>query len=571
MSKEILYQLPMGWVWTTLGEVTLPVERINKSYETPDSRFMYIDIEAIDNKGYQVKEIKTYSWGEAPSRAQQRVKMNDILFANVRPYLKNIAVIPQQYDGAIASTGFCVLRPLIISSKYVFYYTLSQEFIDAVSKIANGTSYPAVTNTVVLNQALALPPLEEQYRIVQKIEELFGELDEAEVSLKKVMKQIEIYRYAILKNAFKGDLTNEWRDQNKRENSKKYLIKIKMYRNQLYTKKLKAWQQNPVKNKKPTEDIDMAIQNKSELSKLPVQWIWEPLGNISNIIRGASPRPAGDTKYFGGKIPWITVGELTKDDFVYLNSVSTYVTELGKMQSRYIEKGNLLLTNSGATLGVPKINLIEGCINDGSVAILDLIDENIKLYLYWFLKSKTITLRKNSQGAGQPNLNTSIIKNILIPLPSYNEMIQVIQEIEYRFIIERKLKETVKSTLGHINILRTTILKKAFSGKLVEQDYKDESVNELLTKITVEKNKYLREQRELIKAIPKRKKIMEKKSIIQILKDAKNPMSAKDVWLQSKHKQDIEAFYFELRELQNQIVEIKKDTESLLSLRYENR
>jgi type I restriction enzyme S subunit len=100
-------------------------------------------------------------------------------------------------------------------------------------------------------------------------------------------------------------------------------------------------------------------------------WVWATLDQVSVVVRGASPRPAGDPKYFGGSIPWITVGPLTADEQPYLRAVPETVTEEGRERSRYIEAGTLLLTNSGATLGVPKITLIGGCINDGVAALLD--------------------------------------------------------------------------------------------------------------------------------------------------------------------------------------------------------
>src|SRR5262249_31284648 len=146
-------------------------------------------------------------------------------------------------------------------------------------------------------------------------------------------------------------------------------------------------------------------------SALPDGWTWATVEQISNVVRGASPRPAGDPKYFGGTISWITVGPITADETAYLKSVPETVTEAGRERSRYIERHTLLLTNSGATLGVPKISLIDGCINDGVAALLD-VDYPLKLYLLYFLRTQTKSLRGVNQGAAQPNLNTMIIKAI---------------------------------------------------------------------------------------------------------------------------------------------------------------
>ena len=140
--------------------------------------------------------------------------------------------------------------------------------------------------------------------------------------------------------------------------------------------------------------------------KSPQRWHDRSVKDVAEVVRGASPRPAGDSRYFGGDVPWITVGELTKDGNKYLTTVSTFLTAAGKDRSRFVLPGTLLLSNSGATLGVPKIINIGGCINDGSVALLG-IEEPLKSYLYYVLKSKGKTqafLRRLNQGAARSQI-----------------------------------------------------------------------------------------------------------------------------------------------------------------------
>jgi type I restriction enzyme S subunit len=109
------------------------------------------------------------------------------------------------------------------------------------------------------------------------------------------------------------------------------------------------------------------------LGEIPVHWILRKISHFCRVVRGGSPRPAGDPRFFGGNYcPWITVGEITKDENKFLEVVSEYLTPEGIKHSRYLPKGTLVLTNSGATLGVPKILRINGCINDGLVAFLNL-------------------------------------------------------------------------------------------------------------------------------------------------------------------------------------------------------
>ena len=200
-----LPELPRGWAWATIGEVTQPIEKV-KPEEHPDTQFAYLDISSIDNQVNKVVEPKAYYGSEAPSRARQLVRADDVLFSTVRTYLKNIALVPEIYDGQIASTGFSVLRSESgISSKYLFYFSLTDQFVNPLSKLQRGTSYPAVRDSDVRAQPVPLPPLPEQHRIVVKIEELFTQLDAGVAALERAQAQLTRYRQAVLMAANLGD------------------------------------------------------------------------------------------------------------------------------------------------------------------------------------------------------------------------------------------------------------------------------------------------------------------------------------------------------------------------------
>jgi len=210
-----------------------------------------------------------------------------------------------------------------------------------------------------------------------------------------------------------------------------------------------------------------------EKNNLPKNWEWVKIEDISNVVRGASPRPAHSPKFFGGKIPWITVGCLTSDSTPYMKSVSEYLNDAGKKKSRFIPSNTLLLTNSGATLGVPKITKIGGCINDGIVALLS-VENPLKKYLYYFLSSKTKSLRNINQGAAQPNLNTKIIKSIELSLPPLNEQKRIVEKIEELFTELDNTKTTLEKTKLQQKQYKESLLKSAFEGKITEK-WRDEN------------------------------------------------------------------------------------------------
>ena len=187
----------------------------------------------------------------------------------------------------------------------------------------------------------------------------------------------------------------------------------------------------------------------TEIGEIPESWEVLRMSEVSKVVRGGSPRPAGDPEYFDGDfIPWVTVGEVTKDDGIYLTSTSTMLTEAGSERSRILDEGTLVLTNSGATLGQPKILSLTGCANDGIAAFLHLSPEADKHFLYYYLTSQTSYLRDVvAPGLGQPNLNTTIIGNLAFPFPPLDEQQTIVSRL-------RALDSSISESLTPLQGLR---------------------------------------------------------------------------------------------------------------------
>ena len=216
--------------------------------------------------------------------------------------------------------------------------------------------------------------------------------------------------------------------------------------------------------------------------EIPEGWEWATIDELCDVVRGGSPRPAGDEKYYNGAIPFLKVADLTKDDGIYVYKAEYTIKEAGLKRTRFVNDGTLLLTNSGATLGVPKITTFPTTFNDGIAAFLYL-NEEIQLYLYWFLKSKTDSFRKIDQGAAQPNLNTDLIKSILIPLPPLTEQQRIVSEIKRWFALINQIEQGKSDLQTVIKQAKSKILALAIHGKLVPQNPNDEPASKLLKRI----------------------------------------------------------------------------------------
>ncbi len=461
----------------------------------PSGDFMYVTAKNIRPWGLDLEDI-SYVDAETHSEIYARcdVRKGDVLYVKDGAGTGTVAVNElEEPFSLLSSVG--VLRPgPALLPKYLFYAlqepTTKQSMLDNVAGVA-------ITRLTLkkLNAAeIPVAPLAEQARIVAKLEELLSDLDAGVAELKVAQKKLQQYRQSLLKAAVDGALTAGWREAQRQqgtpiETGAQLLARILTERRAHWEAKQlakfkeqgkappKDWQKKYPEPVKP--DID-------ELPPLPEGWVWASVDQLCIVIRGASPRPAGDPRYFGGSIPWITVGSITRDDGMYLLGTEEFVTEAGRDASRHIEAGTLLLTNSGATLGVPKISKIDGCINDGSVALLD-VDEVTKVYLYWFLKTQTERLRALNQGAAQPNLNTDIVRRIVVPLCPPDEQQEVIRRIESTNAASRSQEDAVLRALNQSVAQRQNILRAAFRGHLVPQDPNDEPAESLLARVRSER------------------------------------------------------------------------------------
>ena len=157
---------------------------------------------------------------------------------------------------------------------------------------------------------------------------------------------------------------------------------------------------------------------------IPKDWDVKRLGELGSVVRGGSPRPAGDPRYFNGDfIPWLTVAALTNISGYALEVTDTvgFLTEEGSKHSRTLPADTLIIANSGATLGVAKVLGITCCANDGIAAIVNQRSGD-KPFICHYINTQTKTLREVvATGNGQPNLNTGLIRTIVIPFPPLPE------------------------------------------------------------------------------------------------------------------------------------------------------
>lgn len=162
----------MMWSTAQIAKTCLQT-RMRDPRRNPDESFFYVDISAIDRGLKVITSSPEILGADAPSRARKEIRKGDILVSTVRPNLNAVAIVPPEFDGHIASTGFCVLRPnkTTIVGKYLFYFTTTPNFVDILSGKVRGAHYPAVSDGDVKAIELPLPTITEQHRIVEILDQ----------------------------------------------------------------------------------------------------------------------------------------------------------------------------------------------------------------------------------------------------------------------------------------------------------------------------------------------------------------------------------------------------------------
>ena len=194
-----------GWEIKKLGEVLLKTEMVDPT-KKPDVEFVYLDVSSVNKETKEIDTPTVLLGKDAPSRARKLIRKNDVIFATVRPTHSRVALITEEYNQQVCSTGYFVIRGKdFIFNKYIFYFLLTDEFNEQMEKLQKGASYPAVTDTEVKSILLRYPKsLPEQQRIVTILDECFAAIDKAkanaEQNLKNAKELFESYLQGVFEN-----------------------------------------------------------------------------------------------------------------------------------------------------------------------------------------------------------------------------------------------------------------------------------------------------------------------------------------------------------------------------------
>lgn len=196
-----------NWQKRKLGEVCENYTGTKDPRKSPEISFQYVDISSVDNINKRITESRKILGKDAPSRARQVIFADDVIVATTRPNLNAVALVPEKLNDEICSTGFCVLRPSDeINRDFLFAFVQSPYFIESLSDLVKGALYPAVTDKQVKQQTISLPPIEEQRKIAERINEQIQAAETLKKSLTEKLEAVKKLPAALLRKAFAGEI-----------------------------------------------------------------------------------------------------------------------------------------------------------------------------------------------------------------------------------------------------------------------------------------------------------------------------------------------------------------------------
>ena len=200
------YPIPESWTESTIGKIVIKAKQRDPR-KKPDEVFQYVDVSSVSNESFKITGATPTLGSDAPSRARKAIETDDVLFATVRPTLKRTALVPLELDGAIASTGYCVLRcdKAIAEPRFLYSFLITDHFNGRMVGLERGVSYPAVRDSDVTASWLPLPPLPEQ----KKIAHILSTVQRAIEAQEKIIQTTTELKKALMRKLFTEGLRNE--------------------------------------------------------------------------------------------------------------------------------------------------------------------------------------------------------------------------------------------------------------------------------------------------------------------------------------------------------------------------
>jgi type I restriction enzyme S subunit len=468
--------LPPGWARVEIkdlisaGGVFVDGDWVESKDQDPEGDVRLIQLADIGEGAFLDKSARFLTSAKADELRCTFLKKGDVLVARMPDPLGRACIFPLEGDNRFVTVvDVCIIR----TSSINFLGTRKQ-----IEDLQTGTTRKRISRGNLAHVTIPLPPLAEQKRIVAKIEELFSELEAGEESLRVARRQLGVYRQSLLKQAFEGKLTAQWRTQNpaKLESPAQLITRILALRRSGWMGK--------------GNYSDPAPFAEGVFDQLPKDWRMLSLEAATSAARPICYGILMPKENVAAGVLYVKVRDM-KGDRIDLSGLQRTSPEIAAQYARAsLREGDLLLSIRG-TYGriavIPK-ELDGGNITQDSarLAISSLMSRD---FVRWAIRSQQIQhyFKRVARGVAVKGVNIGDVRPTPIPLPSLPEQLEIVRLLDAQFeVIERNERE-LDAALKRSEALRQAILKKAFTGRLVPQVATDEPASTLLARLRTER------------------------------------------------------------------------------------
>ena len=472
------WDTPASWAMTTLGRVCLVIQGQSPPGTTYNTNC--IGLPFLQGKAEFADLYPTaIKWCSAPSKVADP---GDVLISIRAPVGPTNLCATKSCIGR----GLAAIRPPSgVPSRYVLYALRATE--EELRSKSTGTTFEAIRGDDLRSHVLPLAPLAEQHRIVSEIEKQFTRLDASVAALRRVQANLKRYRASVLKAACEGKLVPTEAELARAEGRGYEPAAALLER--ILVERRAHWEAKEKRGRKYKEPF---APNASDLPELPDGWVWATIAQLAEIQGGIQKQPKRAPA--DNPFPFLRVANVLRGslDLQEVHKIELFSGELDKLR---LFSGDLLIVEgNGSPSQIGRMAIwkgeIEDCVHQNHIIRARLYSGLIPQYVesYWNSPIGASEVSKvASSTSGLYTLSVSKVSDLPVPLPPLAEQHRIIAEVERRLSVVQQAEGAVEANLTRAERLRQSILKQAFSGKLVPQDPNDEPASALLERIRVER------------------------------------------------------------------------------------
>ena len=483
LTKKV--ELPSNWCWATIGDTGKyingfafkPAHRTSTGLPIIRIQNLTDESKPLNKTNIEVPEEYHVSPGEL------LVSWSATLDAFI--WNREKALINQHIFRVVPDTH--LVEPSLL------YHWLRISILQLIdTEHLHGSTMKHINRGPFMAHKLPLPPLAEQTRIADKLEELFSDLDAGVAELKAAQEKLAQYRQSLLKAAVEGSLTAEWRTKNTPKETGAQLLEriLKERRVRWEEKQLARFKEQGKTPPKGWQDKypEPVQPDTTNLLELPEGWVWASVEQISYCVAdGVHKKP----NYVSQGIPFVTVRNLTAGPGICFKNIK-YITlndHLEFIKRTHPERGDILISKDG-TLGVTRvINTDVDFSIFVSVALVKPVLKSMSQFLGIAFTSPVVQRQMTPKGSGLVHIHLEDLRKDCIPLPPSSEQQEIYKIVETCLNEVESQELAIQHSLTQAAAQRKNILKSAFSGQLVPQDPNDEPASLLLERIRAERQK----------------------------------------------------------------------------------